>query len=145
MSYCTVADLIARFSETEIAQLTDLDDRETVVEATVQSAITDASGEIDSYLGGRYATPMTGTVPQQVKNACMDIARYRLYDDHPTDNVRQRYTDALAWLKLVMMGHISLSIAAPASDALTGGLAYSDPADDTDNPTFTRLVWDSDG
>lgn len=141
MAYAASADLIARFSETEIAQLSDVEDRETVNDAVVSAALTDASGEIDSYLSGRYATPITGTAPQQVKNACLDIARYRLYDDHPTENVRQRYTDALAWLKLVMMGHVSLPIAAPDSDALTKGLTYSDPADSTDNPTFTRLVW----
>lgn len=141
MSYCSVADLVTRFSETEIAQLSDTEDRETVNETLVSAAILDASGEIDSYLGGRYATPITGTVPQQVKNACLDIARYRLYDDHPTENVRQRYVDALAWLKLVMMGHIPLPITGLSSDSLAAGLAYSDPADSTDNPTFTRLVW----
>lgn len=141
MSYCSVADLVARFSETEIAQLSDTEDRETVNETIVSAAITDASGEIDSYLGGRYATPITGTVPHQIKNACLDIARYRLYDDHPTETVRQRYVDALAWLKLVMMGHIPLPVAGLSSDSLASGLAYSDPADSTDNPTFTRLIW----
>ena len=141
MSYGTVADLVARFSETEIAQLTDVEDRETVNEAVVSTALADASGEIDSYLGGRYAVPISGIVPDRIKAVSLDIARYRLYDDQPTETVRQRYEDAVAWLKLVALGHIALPIAAPASDALTGGVAYSDPADNADNPTFTRLVW----
>ena len=141
MSYATSADLVARFSETEIAQLSDVEDRETINEDVVNAALTDASGEIDSYLGGRYAIPITGTIPARIKAICLDIARFRLYDDHPTETVRQRYEDAVSWLKLAGMGHVVLPIAAPASDALTGGLAYSDPADDDDNPTFTRLEW----
>jgi phage gp36-like protein len=142
MSYCTSADLIARFSETEIAQLSDTEDRETVNEAVVSAAITDAAGEIDSYLGGRYAVPVASP-DARLAAVCMDIARYRLYDDHPTETVRQRYEDVVAWLKLVATGAIRLAFPAPAEDSTiaTGGLAYSVPADDTDNPTFTRLVW----
>lgn len=139
--YCTSADLVARFGETEIAQLTDLEDRETVNETTVNQACLDASGEADSYLAGRYATPISGTVPAVVKAKTMDLARYLLYDDHPTETVRQNKEDAVAWFMAVAKGVIGLALDAPDSDALTGGLAYSVPADDTDNPTFTRLVW----
>lgn len=141
MAYCTVADLVARFSETEIAQLTDVEDRETVNDAVALAAIVEASGEIDSYLGARYALPITDAVPDQVSAVCRDIARYRLYDDHAPERVRTRYEDAIAWLKLVMDGRIRLPLTAPAEDALTGGLAYSTPADESDNATFTRLVW----
>lgn len=141
MSYGTVADLVARFSETEIAQLSDVEDRETVNDAVASAALTEASGEIDSYLGARYALPITDTVPDRLKAVCLDIARYRLYDDHPTATVRQRYEDAIAWLKLIADGRIALPLSAPESDALTAGLAYSVPANNEDVPTFTRLVW----
>ena len=80
MAYCTVAEMTVRFGEIELAQLTDLEDRETVNEATVQAAITDASGEIDSYLSGRYALPITDVTPDMLRAGCMDLARYRLYD-----------------------------------------------------------------
>lgn len=139
--YCTVADLTARFGAIEIAQLTDLEDRETVVEATVQAAITDASGEIDSYLSGRYALPITGVVPDMLRAGCMDLARYRLYDDHPPEVVKQRRADFVTWLNRVAIGHVQLALSAPDVDALTSGIAATDPATDTDNSTFTRLVW----
>lgn len=141
MAYCTVADLIARFGEIEIAQLTDPEDRETVNEAVVQAAITDASGEIDSYLGGRYALPIIDAVPDMLRAGCMDLARYRLYDDHSPEVVTQRRNDFVTWLNRVAMGHVQLPLSAPATDALTHSVAYSDPSQDSDSPTFTRLVW----
>lgn len=141
MAYCTVADLVARFGETELAQLTDLEDRETVNEATVQAAITDASGEIDSYLAGRYALPITDAMPDMLRAGCMDLARYRLYDDHPPEVVKDRRTAFVTWLNRVAIGHVQLPLSALATDALTSGMASSTPAEDTDSPTFTRLVW----
>jgi hypothetical protein len=66
MAYCSVADLVARFSETEIAQLTDVEDRETVNDAVALAAITEAGGVIDSYLGAQYALPIVDAVPAQV-------------------------------------------------------------------------------
>jgi phage gp36-like protein len=141
MAYCSVADLVARFSETEIAQLTDVESRETVDDTVALAAIVEAGGVIDSYLAAHYALPITDAVPSQISAVCLDIARYRLYDDHAPEAVRKRYEDAIAWLRLVMDGRIRLALTAPTVDALTGGMAYSVPADDTDSPVFTRLVW----
>lgn len=141
MAYCTVSEMTARFGETELAQLTDLEDRETVVEATVQAAIADASGEIDSYLSGRYALPITDVMPDMLRSGCMDLARYRLYDDHPPDVVKQRRADFVTWLNRVALGHVQLPLAGIGADSLASGLAYSVPSDESDNPTFTRMVW----
>ena len=141
MSYCTVADMTARFGEIELAQLTDLDDRETVNAVTVQAAITDASGEIDSYLAGRYALPISDALPDMLRAGCMDLARYRLYDDHPPDVVKARRADFVTWLNRVAIGHVQLPLSAAGVDALTSGVASTDPAADTDVPTFTRLEW----
>ena len=141
MSYCTVADMTARFGEIELAQLTDLEDRETVNAVTVQAAITDASGEIDSYLAGRYALPISDALPDMLRAGCMDLARYRLYDDHPPDVVKARRADFVTWLNRVAIGHVQLPLSAAGVDALTSGLASTDPATDDDVPTFTRLVW----
>lgn len=141
MAYCTVAEMTARFGEIELAQLTDLEDRETVNEATVQAAITDASGEIDSYIGGRYALPMTDAVPDMLRAGCMDLARYRLYDDHPLEVVKERRANFVTWLNRVAMGHVQLPLTGISADSLVSGIASTDPATDDDVPTFTRLVW----
>jgi phage gp36-like protein len=108
---------------------------------TVQAAITDASGEIDSYLAGRYALPIIDALPDMLRAGCMDLARYRLYDDHPPDVVKQRRADFVTWLNRVAAGHVQLLLSAAGVDALTSGMASTDPAADTDVPTFTRLVW----
>lgn len=141
MAYCTVAEMTARFGEIELAQLTDLEDRETVNDATVQAAITDASGEIDSYLSGRYALPITDAMPDMLRAGCMDLARYRLYDDHPPDVVKARRADFVTWLNRVALGHVQVPLTGISADSLTSGIASTDPTDDSDVPTFTRLVW----
>jgi len=136
MSYGTVADLIARFSEAEIAQLTDSEERETLNRAVAQAALDDASAEVDSYLAGVYAVPVVGAIPARLIAVTLDIARFRLYGNRPLEVVRQRYEDAIDWLKLVARGHVRLAIDPPATDALTSGLAATAPA-----AAFTELVW----
>ena len=142
MAYCSVADLVARFSETEIAQLSDLVDRETIDNAVVDVAINSASSEIDSYLAWRYQTPIAADVPAHLVNICVDLAYYNLHNQRPSQAATNRKNDAVAWLKMVAGGSIKLPVASVYETALgSGGLAYSVPADDTDNPVFTRLVW----
>jgi phage gp36-like protein len=111
MAYATVADLIARFSELEIAQLTDSESRTDVISSVAQAALDEASAEIDSYLSGVYALPIVGAIPARLSAVCLDIARFRLYGNQPLEVVRQRYLDAVAWLKLVAQGTARLSLA----------------------------------
>jgi phage gp36-like protein len=142
MSYCTSADLVARFSETEIAQLSDMEGRETINEAVVDIAINSASSEIDSYLAWRYVTPITDNAPDHLRSVCVDLAYYNLHNQRPSQTAIKRKEDALGWLKMVAGGSIKLPVASAYETALgSGGLAYSVPADESDNPTFTRLVW----
>lgn len=110
--YCTTDDLITRFGETEIIQLTS---KESPIDAinydVLNLAISDASAEIDGYLA-RFSLPLV-SVPKTLTRICCDIARYFLYDDstltedHPVD---KRYKAVIKFLEQVSKGTISLGV-----------------------------------
>ena len=132
MSYCTPQDLIDRFGEDELTQLTDRDALGTLDHAVIERAIDDATAEIDSYLGGRYQLPLN-PVPRILTTYAADIARYRLYDEAAPDQVQRRYDDAQKFLRAAAKGEITLGIdakggkATPQSGAemTSGGRAWS--------------------
>jgi phage gp36-like protein len=68
-----------------------------------------ASSLIDGYIAGRYGLPLT-SVPDLLKAWALDITRYRLWDEQAPEEVRRRYEDVLAQLKLLSEGKISLPI-----------------------------------
>jgi phage gp36-like protein len=122
MTYATQADLVDRFGAVELAQLTDELSGTTINAATVAQALADASAEIDGYLGVRYALPLT-FVPPVIERICCDIARYYLFDDRVSEAVRNRYLSAVAMLKSMSAGSVTLgSAAAPAPDAAATGV-----------------------
>ena len=130
MSYTSLALLQDRFGLDELIQRSDkfVPYTGAVVTSVIDRAIADADAEIDGYVGSRYTLPLpTPTPPVLVPIAC-DIARYRLYDDAVTDVVRQRYEDAIARLKDIAAGRLSLGIdPAPAANG-AGGIVVRAPA-----------------
>jgi phage gp36-like protein len=109
MAYCTKQNLIDRFREDELIQLTDEAGAGVINDTVLNQAIGDADGEINSYLAGRYTLPLASVPEVLVLKAC-DIARYYLYDEAVPDVVQKRYDNAIAWLKLVAKGDISLGL-----------------------------------
>lgn len=109
MSYIIKQNLLDRFSEQEIIQLTDriLPATGVVVDAVLNQAIADADAEINSYLTA-YPLPLAVVPANLVRIAC-DITRYYLYDDAVTDQVRARYEDAIKYLSQIAKGMISLA------------------------------------
>lgn len=114
MTYAALQDLVDRFGQTELVQLTDRTNipPATVDETVVDRALADAGALIDSYLASRYALPVSSTPDVLVKIAA-DLARYFLHGkaadkDSP---VTAAYEDALAWLAKVSNGIVVLEIA----------------------------------
>ncbi len=108
----TIADLVERFDEDEIAQLTDEETREVIDPVKVQRAISDAEGKVESWLNaiGVVKRSLTGellyiksaTVPEAlIANTC-DVARWYLHKDQITNPVQKRYDEAKDWFKSVM-------------------------------------------
>lgn len=111
MQYATVQDLIDRFGERELIELTDPQDLAVVNAARVAQKIDDAQALADGYLARVYALPLTGCVkpvgvgatelvaPPQLTRIVADIARYYLYDDlAPEAEVYRRFKSACAEL-----------------------------------------------
>ena len=136
MSYCDQAALTARFGEAEILAIADRDQDDVIDSALITQAIDDASNQIDSYLAARYALPMAAPVPGLVERLCADIARYRLYDDNPLDEVVERYKAALATLKDLAAGKALLP-GVTLADSGSGAFNYAASRDDLDR-IFTR-------
>lgn len=125
-TYATQADMLARFGEGELRELTDRADTGEVDGALVDEALLDAEGEIDSYIAGRYTLPLATTPRILTRYAC-DIARHRLTPAAiQREEVRTAYDDAIRFLKDVSAGRASLGDVAPAT-----------PAPVSDGPIFT--------
>lgn len=107
--YASQQDMIDRFGEDELIQLTDRNGTGEIDSDVLDRSIADAAAEIDSYLGGRYTLPLTA-VPQVLVRVCADIARYRLYDAQPTDLVASRYKADTQWLTQVANGVVQLGL-----------------------------------
>ena len=112
MAYATVEDMVARFSELEVIQLTDRNQDGLIDEDVAAVALADATAEIDAYLG-RFKRPFTD-VPPILKRLCCDIARYRLTAANGvliTDEIRNRYKiDVLDLLLAMAKGEVQLGV-----------------------------------
>jgi phage gp36-like protein len=106
--YATRADLSARFGAQELARLEDPDNTGTASVLVSDTAISDASEEVDSYLGVRYTKPLP-SIPAPLKRATCDIARFRLYKDRPTEEVTYRYERSIKWLEQLAVGKVILT------------------------------------
>jgi len=109
MPYCTKQNLIDRYSESELIQLTDRAAQGVIDDTVLDRCIADADGEIDGYLSPKYGAPLA-VVPKAIERIACAITRYYLYDDNVTDQVATLYKDAIAFLKGVANGTISIGI-----------------------------------
>jgi len=126
MTYATIKDMVRRFGEEELRLLTACADPSAeVADAAVDRALADASNLIDSYLGKRYALPISPTPAVLVKTAC-DLARYFLAVDNPTETVKDNHADALKFLSDLGHGRADLNAAGiPAPEAGPGAPSHA--------------------
>ena len=122
-------DMILRFSEREIAALTDHEYGKTVNVEVLERAISDAEAEAGSYLAAAgYKDLDGGEVPRVLVIKVCDIARYYLHEDGDIEIVEKRYKAAIEWLKSVvkeprLLGLDAVQPAAKASDGLYAVMA----------------------
>lgn len=121
MAYATQQNLIDRFGEDELIQLTDRDNLGAINATVVSRALGDADATINGYLAARYTLPLSSPVPEMLERLACDIARYALFEDQVTEIVEKRYKDAIALLRDVSAGRAELGISdtgnKPASNA----------------------------
>ena len=104
MAYCTETDLLQMIPQGELVELT-AESGEDPDHTVTAEAINQAGGEIDAYLGVRYALPLAVN-PPQLKSLAVDLAIYHLYSRRSVAPQvrRQKYEAAVAFLKQVAAG-----------------------------------------
>ena len=110
MPYATPQDLIDRFGETELLDLTDLAGIGVVDEAKISAAVAEADAEIDSYLRGRYALPLA-PVPKLLTRLACELVRESLHTNAPSDTVKGRAEAARRLLRDISSGKSHLAFA----------------------------------
>lgn len=125
--YCTQQDIEDRYGSDALLLIADRDNDGTVDAQAVSDAIDDASAEIDVYVGEAHDLPLP-TVPSALVRVCVDITVYRLSAtaDIGTEEKRQRYEDAIALLKQIAKGEISLGLTDPPTPT-NGAVNISGP------------------
>ncbi len=128
MTYATQQNLIDRFGQQEITELTDRQNAGAIDSAVVAKAVADADGEINGYLSSRYTLPLD-PVPTVLERIACEIARYYLYEDRVTEQVKRRYDDAIKFLKGVSSGAVALGVDANSESPSSIGGPQSDAPD----------------
>lgn len=100
MAYITEEDFEEAFGRTELDDLLGGGADFKLIEAN-------ARGLIDGYIASRYALPLAA-VPDMLKAWALDVVRFRLWDEQAPEEVRRRYDDAIAQLRDLARGLISL-------------------------------------
>lgn len=120
MAYSTLNDLLKQVDEDELIQLTDDEGTGAMDADVVNSAITDADAEIDSYCGTRYSTPFPAA-PAMIRKLSCDIAIYNLYARrrNVSEDRQARYDAAVRFLRDVSKGLVTLGAGSP--DPVDGG------------------------
>ena len=115
MSYATAQDVINRYPNRDLVQLTNEDPTATTVNTTpITQALADASAEIDGYIESRFTLPLTDP-PAVLNRLATDIAMYRMQSLRPLhdlEDARKRYDDAVAMLSKVASGDLTLGLSA---------------------------------
>ena len=110
--YAGKADMIERFGEQELIDLTDRNGSAgTIVDEVLNAALGDASADIDGYLAGRYPLPLTFVPPVLIRHSC-DLTRYYLYDNRldPQHPAARRYTATIRFLEQMARGTVQLGL-----------------------------------
>ena len=134
MPYITQQDMVNRYSEQSLIELTDRVTPYTgeIVTSILDEAIEDADALIDSFISVRYDLPLSET-PRVLIGHAAAIAYYKLHRGRYPDEIRTAYEDAIKFLNMVSKGEILLDVA--------GSQPQSAPADarvEGPDRTFSR-------
>ncbi|EFL88293.1 gp436 family protein [Ahrensia sp. R2A130] len=124
MAYATRDDLITLHGYPALEAVARREGPD-VDNAAIERALEDASAELDGYLAVRYDIDgliLLVPTPPALRNATVEIAFYRLANSAMslTEDIRQRYEDAIRWVKDVATGRATIP-SATLSNGSGGG------------------------
>jgi phage gp36-like protein len=134
MSYATQAQLVERYGEQMMLDLTDRAEPPAgeIDGDVVDRALADTDAIIDGFLKGRYALPLA-TTPTLVTQLAIDISIYKLHRTVASEKIEKDYKQALATLRDIANGTVRLDVAGaePASSGNNGVRVNDRPRDMT--------------
>jgi len=87
VAYATPNDMMSRYPNRDLVQLSNEDPTQTTVDTDVlQQVLNDASAEIDGYIEGRFSLPVSDP-PELLNRLASDIAMYRLQSLRPVHDL----------------------------------------------------------
>lgn len=112
MTYTTQAELVSRYGEDLMIDLTDRADPPAgaIDGSVVTQALTETDALIDGHLATRYQLPLAST-PPMVADLARAIAIYKLHIYTAPEKISDDYKDAQATLNRISSGAIRLPIA----------------------------------
>lgn len=141
MPYIDQSDILQRIAMKQLIQLTDDANTGQLDSGILGGVLEEASGKVDAYCRGRYATPLQQS--DIATTIARDIAVYLLYSRRPqamSETVRQRYEDAMAALKDIASGKAALDQPASAAAPQTSTTGSAMPSTDTRRFTDCNLA-----
>ena len=114
MAYATVDDMVQRFGAPEMARASTPENTPvtTVIPEPIETALEDASAQIDSFLRKRYAVPLQA-VPPEINRACCMLARADLGmggERNISEQAQAARQEAIKWLGLIATGAVVLGM-----------------------------------
>lgn len=120
--YCTAQQMIERFGETVLVQLTDRAGSGEIDQEVLDAAIADATAEIDMHLAGRYALPLSVVPLPVVRIACL-LARdiLAVNSDSSDEHWQKQAESARKMLRDIGDGRVSLGVSQEGAAAGSAG------------------------
>lgn len=118
--YATEQDIIDTYGNDALVVAADRDSDGVADPGVVDEALNQATAEMDSYIGKKYDLPLP-SVPAVLVPKCVDLALYRLSlgANAMTEEIAERHKQAIAWLRDVARGMVTLGL--PDSPPSAGG------------------------
>jgi phage gp36-like protein len=143
MSYATQQQLIERYSQRMLIQLTDraVPPTGTIDATVVTRALADTDAMIDGYLAARYALPLAST-PALITDLALQIAIYKLHRKVAEEKIRKDYDDAQKLLRDISTGVVRLSVAGvePAAGSGASLVVTNEPDRPLSSDGFEGLI-----
>ncbi len=129
MSYATAQDVIDRIGEDELWGIVGDDGEGNLDTATIETALADASEEIDSAIRVRYRLPLE-TVPGLIKRICIDkaVALIPSNGAEMSDLIKERDKTADKRLNEIARGIRQLDLAETPRNPASGSILINSPA-----------------
>lgn len=120
-AYATLADLLDRYEQRELIQLTDDAGTGAIDAVRIDKAIQGASSIVDGYLAATYQLPLA-RVPDNIVDLTCTIARFKLWRSTPPDNIQKAYDGAVKMLGEISRGIVKIDAGEREQPARDGAI-----------------------